>query len=201
MDTPRRQYDEQQPPNDGDPVSDEITELNKRLEDTSKRTEEYLALAQRVKADFMNYKRRVEQEREEQTRLSQSGLMLKLLPVLDDLERAMDSVRADLAGLHWVQGIGHINRKLQNVLESEGLERIDAVGQEFDPRLHEGVVFDESSPEEAGKVLAVLQNGYRLHDRVIRPAMVKVGKGSPAHGAPQGERKHGATSLEEDKNA
>ena len=201
MDVPQRKYDEQQPPGGGDPISEEIAELNRRLEDTSKRTEEYLALAQRVKADFMNYKRRVEQEREEQARQSQARLMLKLLPVLDDLERAMDSVRADLAGLHWVQGIVHINRKLQNVLESEGLERIDAVGQDFDPRMHEAVVFEESSPEDAGKVLAVLQNGYKLHDRVIRPAMVKVGKGSPAHRSPEGEQKHGATSLEEDKNA
>lgn len=184
MDRLWRQFDEQQPRNDGDPVSDEIAELNKRLEDTSKKTEEYLALAQQVKADFMNYKRRVEQEREEQAQLSQSRLMLKILPVLDDLERAINSVRADQAGLHWVQGIGHINRKLQNVLESEGLERIDAVGQEFDPRLHEAVVFEESSPEVAGEVLSVLQNGYKVHDRVLRPAMVKVGKGSPAHRAP-----------------
>jgi len=201
MDAPQGKYGEEQPANGGDPIGDEIAELSRRLEDTSKRTEEYLALAQRVKADFMNYKRRVEQERDEQARLSQSRLMLTLLPVLDDMERAMDSVRADLAGLHWVQGISHINRKLQTVLESEGLERIDAVGQDFDPRMHEAVVFEESSPEDAGKVLAVLQNGYKLHDRVIRPAMVKVGKGSAAHRSPQGGQKHGATSLEEDKNA
>jgi molecular chaperone GrpE len=200
MATPHRQYEEE-PRFGDDPVDQDLAELNKRLEETNKRNEEYLALAQRVQADFLNYKRRVEQEREEQARQSQARLMLRLLPVLDDLERAMDSVRADLAGLHWVQGIVQINRKLHNVLESEGLERIDSVGQEFDPRQHEAVVHEESSPDQAGKVLAVLQSGYKLNGKVIRPAMVKVGRGSPAHRTPRGEQKHGATFLEEDKNA
>ncbi|MCL4465118.1 MAG: nucleotide exchange factor GrpE [Chloroflexi bacterium] len=200
MATPQRRYEDKQSLGD-DLVGEDLAELNRQLEETNKRNEEYLALAQRVQADFLNYKRRVEQEREEQARQAQARLALSLLPVLDDLERAMDSVRADLAGLHWVQGIVQINRKLHNVLESEGLERIDAVGQDFDPRLHEAVVHAESSPQQAGKVLAVLQNGYKLNGKVIRPAMVKVGRGSPAHRAPRGEQKHGATFLEEDKNA
>jgi len=182
-------------------TGDEMAELQGRLDEAERKMEEYLSLAQRVQADFLNYKRRIEQEREEQTKFAQSRLMLKLLPVLDDFERAMDAVRADLAGLHWVQGIGHIYRKLQNVLESEGLTKIEAMGEEFDPRLHEAVVYEEVGPDDDGKVLSVLQNGYKLHDRVIRPAMVKVGKSSAAHRAPSGEQEQGATFSEEDYNA
>jgi molecular chaperone GrpE len=179
----------------------EVVELRERLAEATQKSEEYVALAQRVQADFLNYKRRVEQEREETTKFAHSRLMLRLLPVLDDLERAMDSVRAELAGLHWVQGIGHINRKLQSVLEGEGLERIEALGAHFDPRQHEAVVFEEVGPDDDGKVTAVFQNGYKLHDRVIRPAMVKVGKGSPSRRAPSGQQQTGATFVEEDKNA
>ncbi|MHB9090908.1 MAG: nucleotide exchange factor GrpE, partial [Chloroflexota bacterium] len=96
---------------------DDVAELRAQLAEARQKSDEYVNLAQRLQADFLNYKRRVEQEREEQAKNAQSRLMLKLLPVLDDLDRAMDSVRAELAGLHWVQGVGHINRKLQSVLE------------------------------------------------------------------------------------
>lgn len=178
-----------------------VAELQQRLAEATAQAEEYRALAQRVQADFVNYKRRVEQEREEQVRQAHSRLMLRLLPVLDDLERAMDSVRADLAGLHWVQGIGHIQRKLQSVLENEGLYRIEAHGSNFDPRQHEAVVYEEVGPEDDGRVLGVLQNGYRLHDRVIRPAMVKVGKARASRRAPSGEQDKGARFVEEDTNA
>ncbi len=180
------------------PITDEVTELQERLGETTKKMEEYLALAQRVQADFVNYKRRVEQEREEQVKLAHSRLMLKLLPVLDDFERAMDSLKADLAGLHWVQGVGHIYRKLQAILEGEGLERIEALGHDFDPKLHEAVVYEEVGQEEDGKVLSVFQNGYKLHDRVIRPAMVKVGKEAPARPAPEGSASSGPVSHEEE---
>ncbi|MHB1134221.1 MAG: nucleotide exchange factor GrpE [Chloroflexota bacterium] len=201
MALPRKRYEEPEPLEGGDAGADEAAELNKMLEETSRKTEEYLALAQRVQADFLNYKRRVEEERAEQARQAQARLVLKLLPVLDDLERAIDSVKADLAGLHWVQGVVQINRKLRSVLEAEGLQPIEALGQDFDPRFHEAVVYNESRPQDAGKVLAVLQTGYRLYDRVIRPAMVTVGKGSQAHRASQGERNNGATLFEEDSNA
>ncbi|MHB1007348.1 MAG: nucleotide exchange factor GrpE [Chloroflexota bacterium] len=177
---------------------DDVAELRAQLAEARQKSDEYVNLAQRLQADFLNYKRRVEQEREEQAKNAQSRLMLKLLPVLDDLDRAMDSVRAELAGLHWVQGVGHINRKLQSVLESEGLEQVEANGHAFDPRQHEAVVYEEAGRENDGRVLSVLQKGYKLHDRVIRPAMVKVGKGSPSHRAPAEEHHTGASFVEED---
>lgn len=182
-------------------IEAEVTELRERLAEANKKSEEYVALAQRVQADFLNYKRRMDAERDEQTKIAHSRVMMRLLPVLDDLERAMDSVRADLAGLHWVQGIGHINRKLLSTLESEGLQRIEAEGQVFDPREHEAVVFEDVGPEDDGKVVSILQNGYKLHDRVIRPAMVKVGKAQPSRHAPAREQQTGASFVEEDNNA
>jgi molecular chaperone GrpE len=104
-------------------------------------------------------------------------LIVNLLPVLDDLERALSSVSAKLAGLTWVDGIRLIHRKLKAVLEAQGLSEIHAEGQDFDPNLHEAVLHEEG---EEGKVTAELQKGYKLYDRVIRPAMVAVGNGRGA---------------------
>lgn len=149
------------------------TERN-RAEAEHQRAEEYRRDLQRVQADFINYKRRVEQEKAEHTKFANGMLILKLLPVLDDLERAVDTVRPELAGLNWVQGIMLIERKLRNILEAEGLSQIQALGADFDPRVHEAVIYQEGSEGDEGKVVSVLQQGYKLHDKVIRPAMVKV---------------------------
>jgi len=106
-------------------------------------------------------------------------LIVNILPVLDDLERALQSVSKELAGLTWVDGIQIIYRKLQMVLEAQGLKPIEAVGKAFDPNAHEAVL---RAPGEEGIVLAELQRGYMLHDRVIRPALVKVGNGEADQG-------------------
>lgn len=191
---------------EGHGTYEDVAELRARLEEATKKADDYVALAQRVQADFQNYKRRVEQERGEQAKFAQGKLMLKLLPVLDDLDRALDSVNAELAGLHWVQGIGHIARKLHSVLESEGLTRIEALGQDFDPRFHEAVVHEEADEADGGKVLSVFQPGYMLRERVIRPAMVKVGKATRSRSDRTNKSKgrHNnlkATFSEEDWNA
>ncbi len=151
-----------------------LQETENRLQEETRRAQEHLELLQRVQADFINFKRRVEQERAEQAKFANSMLILKILPILDDLERAAETVQADLAGLNWVQGVLLIGRKLRAVLEEEGLTKIEAQDAEFDPRLHEAVIYDHESGGEKDRVVAVLQNGYKLHDRVIRPAIVKV---------------------------
>jgi molecular chaperone GrpE len=156
---------------------DEVSALGQELVAERQRAETYLNDLKRVQADFINFKRRSENEQVEKARFANARLILNILPVLDDLERALDSAGPNLAGLHWVQGINLISRKLRSTLESEGISKIEALGQEFDPRYHEAVVYEESRPEDAGKVIDVLQTGYTLHDRVIRPAIVKVGKG------------------------
>jgi len=156
------------------PEVEDIDTLKSQLTEERAKAESYLANWQRAQADFINYKRRTEQERGETAKFANAMLILGLLPVLDDFERAFESVSSKLAGLTWVDGIRLIYRKLQAVLQAQGLAEIEAVGQDFDPILHEAVLY---GPGEEGKVIEELQKGYKLHDRVIRPALVKVGKG------------------------
>lgn len=147
--------------------------LKARLDETKAEAERYLNNWRRAEADLANYKRRAEQERDEQRRFANAALIINILPVLDDLERALASVDARLAGLTWFDGVRLIHRKLQLVLENAGVSAIETEGQAFDPRCHEAVTYAEG---EEGKVVAEVQRGYRLYDRVLRPAMVIVGK-------------------------
>jgi len=149
-------------------------ELKQALAEEKERAEGYLANWQRAQADLINYKRRSEQEKEEISKFSNSTLILNLLPVLDDLERALDSVPANQAKLSWVDGIRLIKRKLQTSLEAQGLSPIEAVGESFDPHLHEAIRQDKG---EEGTVIEEVQKGYKFHDRVIRPSRVVVGDG------------------------
>jgi molecular chaperone GrpE len=153
---------------------EDVESLKEALSEEKAKAEEYLANWQRAQADFINYKRRIEQERGETAKFANAMLILNLLPVLDDLERALESVSVKLAGLTWVDGIALVYRKLQAILEGHGLNEIKALGEPFDPNLHEAVLFGEG---EEGVVIEELQKGYKLHDRVIRPTMVKVGRG------------------------
>ncbi len=155
-------------------LTDEMAALKQTLAEEKSRAEEYLANWQRAQADFINFKKRSEQERGEAMKFANAMLILNLLPVLDDLERALDSLPANLAGLTWIDGIRLIYRKLQTVLEDQGLSPIKAEGEKFDPNLHEAVMHGEGEEE---MVIRELQRGYKLHDRVIRPTMVVVGKG------------------------
>ncbi len=156
------------------PVEARAEDLEAQLARAQEDAHKYLANWQRAEADFQNYKRRAEQERDETRRFGLASLIINLLPILDDFERAFGSLDARLAGLTWFEGIYHIYRKLQQALQNAGVTAIAAEGQPFDPRLHEAVAHAEG---EEGKVLAEVQRGYKLHDRVLRPAMVVVGKG------------------------
>ncbi len=166
-----------------------LEDLKSQLEQARAEAERYLNNWRRAEADFANYKKRVEQEREEVRRFANASLIINILPVLDDLERALSSLDARLAGLTWFDGIRLIHRKLQKVLEHAGVQEIPAEGYPFDPRLHEAIHYAEG---EDGKVLAVVQKGYKLHDRVLRPALVIVGKATakpqgPEEGEGQGQ--------------
>jgi molecular chaperone GrpE len=154
--------------------AEDIDSLKKALEEEKAKAEKYLSNWQRAEADFDNYRKRIEQERSETDRFANTVLILNLLPVLDDLERAFNSLSAKLAQLTWIDGIRLIYRKLQAILETRGLTEIKTVGENFDPTVHEAVSQGEG---EEGKVIEELQKGYKLHDRVIRPALVVVGKG------------------------
>lgn len=149
--------------------------VEEQLAQAKEEAQKYLANWQRAEADFQNYKRRVEQEREESRRFSSAALIINVLPIIDDLERALGSLDARLAGLTWFEGIALIYRKLLVLLDNAGVKPIETEGKQFDPNEHEAVTHAEG---EEGKVIAEVQRGYKLHDRVLRPAMVVVGKGS-----------------------
>ena len=155
-------------------VGGDVETLKQALAEEKGKAEGYLANWQRTQADFINYKRRSEQEKEEIGKFVNATLMLSLLPVLDDLERAFKSISPELAKLTWIDGIRLIERKLGANLEAQGLSQIKAQGEPFDPNLHEAVRHGKG---EEGIVVEELQKGYKLHDRVIRPTMVVVGNG------------------------
>ncbi len=150
-------------------------ELQARIDQLEKEAAEYKDQWLRATADYRNFKRRTDQERAELIRSASAGLLLKLLPVMDDLERAMSSVTPDVENTQWYGGFKLIPQKLQTVLESEGVTPIEATGQDFDPTMHEAVIYEEGDGDTT-KVTAELQKGYKLRDRVLRPSMVKVGK-------------------------
>jgi len=155
--------------------AEDIESLQKALAEEKEKSEKYLANWQRAQADFINYKRRNEQERADVVNYANSTLISNVLPVLDDLERALAGVPEEFAESPWVDGIRHIYRKLQAVLEAHGVSVIEAEGKDFDPNFHEAVMSVEG---EEGKVIEETQKGYKLRNRVIRPTKVKVGKGS-----------------------
>ena len=148
--------------------------LRTELEAARAEAQENLGKFQRALADFQNYKRRTEEERAQAARLANLSFVLNILPVVDDLQRALDSLDVKLAGLQWVEGIRAIQRKFEGALQASGVTEIPAEGQGFDPNVHEAIGEDIG---EQGKVVRVLQKGYKMGERVIRPAMVMVGNG------------------------
>lgn len=155
-------------------VEERLEEELDDLEKAKAEAAEYLEQLQRLQAEFANYKKRNDREREEFIRLANAALISKLLPILDDCERAMQTVPENLRGLTWVEGIVLIERRLRTIMEQEGLRKIEAVGQQFDPELHHAAVRQETTDYEEDEIIAELQKGYKLEDRVLRPAMVTV---------------------------
>lgn len=150
-----------------------IDALKKELETAQARAAENLEGWQRSQAEFVNYRNRVQRD-QDYLRVSMKGdILRKVLPVLDDLERALANRPA---GDPWADGLELIVRKFVSVLESEGLTRIEAEGLPFDPNIHEAVSHEPSADVESGHVIAVVQNGYVLGERVVRPAVVRVAK-------------------------
>ena len=152
-------------------VSAEIDALKKKLAESESKTSEYKDSWLRSQAEFQNYKKRLERDNEMIYVSMKGDIIKKVLPVLDDLERALQNRRAEDS---WADGIELIARKLQNLLESEGVTRIEAEAEEFDPKFHEAISHESVDGGKSGHVIAVVQNGYMLGERVIRPALVRV---------------------------
>lgn len=145
--------------------------LKIRLEEAEAKLAESVDGWQRSQADFQNYRKRVERDKEMMKANMKGDIVKKILPLLDDLERAIQNRPADES---WANGIELIMRKFQTTLESEGVTRIEAEGAEFDPNFHEAISNEPNDDVESGHVIAVVQNGYMLGERVIRPALVRV---------------------------
>ena len=156
---------------DGAAVQTEIDDLQKQLEAAKKQSDEYLNMAQRVQADFENFRRRNNAVRADAYEDGARAFIKTILPVMDNLERALAAESAD-AALH--EGVSMVHRQLSEALEKRGVTVIDRAGERFDPRLEDAVMQADASEGEPGTVCLVLQKGYQLGDVVLRHAMVKV---------------------------
>lgn len=154
-------------------MAEEEQSLTVQLEQAEARAQDYLDSLQRERAAFQNYKKRVERERTEQAQSVTASVLVKLLPVLDDFGRAMEAVPIEGRD-EWFEGITLIQRKFERFLEEQGVAEIEALGQPFDPNLHEAVGVDSDSGEEHGIITQVLLRGYQRGGQVLRPAMVWV---------------------------
>ncbi|MGQ9586745.1 MAG: nucleotide exchange factor GrpE [Anaerolineae bacterium] len=176
-------------------------QLRAELEEATRQREEYLDQWRRTAAEFSNFRKRIEKERAEFTRQANARLIGRLLGVLDDFERAFATVPASLLRLTWIEGLALIHRKLQVILEGEGLEVIETEGKDFDPVEHEAVTHEVVEGYREGQVIGEVQKGYRLGDRVLRPALVRVArapevvpeKASPPEGTPEAQAGGGET--------
>ncbi len=154
----------------------ELEQLKERLAASEQEATDNKAGWQRTMADLANFRRRTEQERDATMGLANELLLLKLLTIVDDFDRALTQMPPDLTASGWAEGIRAIDRKLRLLLESEGLTPLEAEGKLFDPHEHEAIGHEETSSVPDGTVVAELQRGYRIRDRVLRPALVRVAK-------------------------
>lgn len=152
-------------------LSAELDVLKKKLAEAESKASEYKDSWLRSQAEFQNYRKRLERDNEMMYTSMKGDIFKKVLPLLDDLERALQNRSAEDP---WANGIELIVRKFQTILESEGLKKIDAVGKEFDPNFHEAISHEPANGVHSGHVIGVVQNGYMLGERVIRPALVRV---------------------------
>jgi molecular chaperone GrpE len=153
-----------------------VETLQAKLAEEQKKSSEYLESWKRSQADFVNLKRRTEIEKTNWSNEIRERILLRVLPVVDDFERALASMPETLKGEPWINGVNLIEKKLKTVLEQEGVSQIEAQGANFDPRFHDAVQQDDSGDGNQEYVAEVYQKGYKMGDRVIRPAAVKVGR-------------------------
>ena len=159
---------------------EKLEDMQRVLDETREQSDEHLRGLQRTAADFSNYRRRVDQDREGLSQFSNALLIGKLLSVLDDFDRALETVPPG-TNEAWVDGVRLVERKLRGLLEAEGVREIEALGQPFDPNLHEAVVHEETADHPDNQVIGELQRGYRLGDRVLRPSLVRVANNPKEH--------------------
>jgi molecular chaperone GrpE len=153
----------------------QIETLRSELEAARQASDEYVTALQRERAEFQNFRRRTAEERLRELGLAGEDLIRKVLAVADDFDRAIEARPASIAQDPWFEGIAAIDRKLRQLLESEGVTTIDAAaGKPFDPREHEAIANVPDTGRAEGEIVEEVRRGYRLRDRVLRPALVAV---------------------------
>jgi molecular chaperone GrpE len=166
---PQFQEEEEQPISEQDALQQELDSLRGKVD-------AYLDLAQRTQADFANYKKRIERERESDVEIAQAAIVRSLLSILDDFDRAVSVAPAPTEG-SFSEGVQLIHRKLQQWLDTHNVQKVDQVGEVFDPARHEAVAYEERAGFAEGQVASVMGAGYVMGDRVLRPAQVTVARG------------------------
>ena len=156
--------------------SQNITEIDKltiELSELKERSDRLLSNWQRAQADLQNFRRQTVQDQEEAILKTNATILTNLLPILDDLERAIQSVPLELHSYSWMDGIWLIHKRLLAIMTAFGVEQVQSEGGDFNPNLHQSVA---ESPGENGKVISEIQKGYTFQNRLLRPALVSVGK-------------------------
>ena len=161
-------------PDEGQPA--DAGGLQAQLEEAQRERDQFRAIAQRAQADLINFKKRAEEERLETRRNTAAHLISRILSSVDDLDRALAMIPGDDKAPGWLEGVTLVRRNMLNILESEGVTRIEAMGKPFDPSLFEAVLYQEVDDAEEGTVLTVVRDGYKINDRVLRAAQVVVAK-------------------------
>ena len=174
----REQGTEEELPDDpqAEPQADEMTLVREELEEALREKDQFRTMAQRAQADLINFKRRAAQEQEEVRRSATSHLILGVLSIVDDLDRAVALVPDDAVAEGWVDGLKLIRRNVGHLLDSVGVNKMEAQGKPFEPREHEAVAYVETTDGDEGMVASVIREGYMLRDRVLRAAQVVVSK-------------------------
>ncbi|MDP3014501.1 MAG: nucleotide exchange factor GrpE [Candidatus Subteraquimicrobiales bacterium] len=152
--------------------------LKKEFEEKEKEVADYLDRLKRLQAEFENYKKRILKEQTQFLELASQNIISELLSVLDNLERALASSKEGGNFESFIKGVEMVHNQFLQVLEGAGLKVVNPIGKHFDPREHEAFLQVESNEHEEGTIVEVLQKGYLLKDRVLRPAIVKVAKNS-----------------------
>lgn len=157
-------------------LSPVVEDLQAKLAETQAKSDEYLDGWQRSRAEFANFRKRMERDQAIASQTATGNVIKRFLEVVDDLDRALKNRPQDEEGANWANGIDLIYRKLLNILEAEGVKIIQADGQPFDPNFHEAISQEDHPDLESGQVIATVQQGYTLGERVLRPARVRVAR-------------------------
>ncbi len=183
-----------------DSLKREVEDLREEQIVTKKQSEDYLDTLQHIKADFDNFRKRVISEKERLNKYAKENVIKALLPVLDDLEMAIEHTTRE-KDEQFYDGVSMINRKFMDILRAEGVKEIDALDKPFDPHLHDAMITVPTPDKPAQTVVQIMRKGYMLHDRVIRHTMVGVSiSPEPAEPGAENETEPVTVLIDEDSD-